>query len=139
MVKKIKNHQAQQIVLNMTKDLPSHGIREHAHQVIHIFELRSETRTYHIITASHALDDLSSDICMRLVGGHVETFTGSNKQVIQEEGSHGTGISRELLRQSQDRSSALPFPRRLLVRMDVVATLLLLQSPEQLLELFGRS
>ena len=114
---------------------PSHGVREHADEVVDVLELGRESCPNDVIAAGHALDDLPGDVGMGLVRGHVEALAGRDQEVIQEEGGHGAGIPRELLRQSQYCARALPLPRRLLVGVDEIAALLLLQPLEQYLQL----
>mmetsp|Transcript_33076 Transcript_33076/g.69437 ORF Transcript_33076/g.69437 Transcript_33076/m.69437 type:complete len:330 (-) Transcript_33076:1266-2255(-) len=115
----------------------AHTVREHAHEVVNVLELGSESRAHDVVAAGHALDDLPRDVRVRLVGRHVEALAGSDEEVVEQEGGHGAGVSGELLGETQDGAGALSLPRRLLVGVDVVAALLLLQSLEQDLELRG--
>mmetsp|Transcript_15276 Transcript_15276/g.27775 ORF Transcript_15276/g.27775 Transcript_15276/m.27775 type:complete len:261 (-) Transcript_15276:849-1631(-) len=102
----------------------SHGIREHAHQVVDILEFGSEACAYDVVGACHAFDDFSGDVGVGLVGRHVETLSRGNQHVVEQKRSHGTRVSGELGGQTQDGTSTLSFPRWLLVRMDVIAALL---------------
>mmetsp|Transcript_43652 Transcript_43652/g.105287 ORF Transcript_43652/g.105287 Transcript_43652/m.105287 type:complete len:209 (+) Transcript_43652:264-890(+) len=106
----------------------THAVGQHFHQIVNILEFGGQSRSYHIVTACHALDDFTRHIGMGFIGRHEEGFTGSNQQIIHKERGHGTSIVGKLLGQSQYSPSTLTLPGRFLMGVSMEFGLFDLQS-----------
>mmetsp|Transcript_30315 Transcript_30315/g.44831 ORF Transcript_30315/g.44831 Transcript_30315/m.44831 type:complete len:409 (-) Transcript_30315:209-1435(-) len=116
----------------------SHRVGQHIHKRVDILEFRRKSSSDDIVAACHALDNLTSDVGMWLVGSHKKGFTRRHEQVVEEEGCHRTGIVGELLSQTKNGTSTLTLPWWFIVRMGVDDRLFRLQSDKKKLQVAYR-
>ena len=62
-------------------------MRQHIHQIFHVFEFGGKSSTYHVVRSSHTLDYISVDVCVGVLCLQEHGFTWCKNNMVQQKAS----------------------------------------------------